>query len=76
MVSHHKIHFVVRVLNKGDEDNETIKCFITHNLEKHVREYPGQKIAILINMSEAGIRHLDYDLVKFIIASKQNFYSV
>ncbi|CAF4942651.1 unnamed protein product, partial [Rotaria sp. Silwood1] len=63
-------------LNKGDENNEAIKRFITYNLQNHFREYPCQKIAILINMSEAGLRHLDYDLVKFIIASEQNFYSV
>jgi hypothetical protein len=52
------VHFVVRAFNKGHEDNEAIKRFMTYNLEKHVREYPGQKIVILFDMSEAGIRHL------------------
>ncbi|CAF0778052.1 unnamed protein product [Rotaria sp. Silwood1] len=72
--NHDKIQLVK--LDEGDENNEAIKRFITYNLQNHFREYPCQKIAILINMSEAGLRHLDYDLVKFIIASEQNFYSV
>jgi hypothetical protein len=52
------VHFVVRVLNKGREDNEAIKRFITYNLEKHVREHPGQKIVLLFDLSEAGIGNL------------------
>jgi len=68
------LHFVVRVFNKGHEDNEAIKRFITYHFENHLREHPGQKIVILFDMSEAGIGHLDYDLVKFIIASGQIFY--
>ncbi len=52
------VHFVVRAFNKGYEDNEAIKRFITYNFEKHVREYPGQKIIILFDMSGAGISHL------------------
>jgi len=52
------VHFVVRAFNKGYEDNEAIKRFITYNFEKHVREYPGQKIVILFDLSGAGISHL------------------
>jgi hypothetical protein len=52
------VHFVVRALNKGYEDNEAIKRFITYNFENHIREYPGQKIVILFDMSETGIAHL------------------
>ncbi|CAF2906770.1 unnamed protein product [Rotaria sp. Silwood2] len=68
------LHVVVRKFNKGQEDNEAIKRFLTYYFEKHVREYPGQRIVILFDMSEAGIGHLDYDLVKFIIASMQIFF--
>ncbi len=52
------VHFVIRAFNKGHEDNEAIKRFITYNFEKHIREYPGQKIVILFDMSETGISHL------------------
>jgi len=52
------VHFVVRALNKGKDDNEAVKRFITYTFEKHVRENPGQKIVILFDMSETGIRHL------------------
>jgi hypothetical protein len=52
------VHFVVRALNKGQEDNEAVKRFITYTLEQHVREHPGQKIIILFDLSETGLRHL------------------
>ena len=52
------VHFVVRALNKGHEDNEAIKRFITYHLEKHIRESPGQKIVLLFDMTNAGISNL------------------
>jgi len=52
------VHFVVRTFNKGQEDNEAVKRFITYNFENHIRQYPGQKIIILFDMSETGITHL------------------
>ncbi|CAF1345645.1 unnamed protein product [Rotaria magnacalcarata] len=72
--NHPILHFVVRSLHKGQEDNEAIKRFITYHFEKHQRETPGQRIVILFDMSEAGIGHIDYDLVKFIISSMQTLY--
>ena len=52
------VHFVVRTFNKGEEDNEAVKRFITYNLERHVRRNPGQRIVILFDMSETGLKHL------------------
>jgi hypothetical protein len=52
------VHFVVRALHKGKEDNEAVKRFITYTFEKHVREHPGQRIVILFDMCQTGIGHL------------------
>ncbi|CAF3600034.1 unnamed protein product [Adineta steineri] len=68
------LHFVVRLMDKGKDDKEAIKRLITYTLEQHIREHPGQKVVILFDMSETGIGHMDYELVKFIIGSAQNFY--
>ncbi|CAF0778453.1 unnamed protein product [Adineta steineri] len=68
------VHFVVRLMDKGKDDKEAIKRLITYTLEQHIREHPGQKVVILFDMSETGIGHMDYELVKFIIGSAQNFY--
>ncbi|CAF3824132.1 unnamed protein product [Rotaria sp. Silwood1] len=72
--NHPILHFVVRNLRKGHEDNEAIKRFITYNFETYIRENPGKHIVVLFDMSEAGIGNLDYDIVKFIIASMQTYY--
>ncbi|CAF0777273.1 unnamed protein product [Adineta ricciae] len=68
------LHFVVRTFNKGQEDNEAVKRFITYNFERHIRRHPGQTIVILFDMSETGLKHLDYDLVKFVIGCGQIYY--
>jgi hypothetical protein len=52
------VHFVVRRFVKGQEDNETTKRFIIYHFERHVRRYPGQRIVILFDMSETGLKHL------------------
>ena len=52
------VHFVVRTFNKGQEDNEAVKRFITYNFERHIRRHPGQTIVILFDMSETGLKHL------------------
>lgn len=52
------VHFVVRTFVKGQEDNEAVKRFITYNFERHVRRYPGQRIVILFDMSDTGLKHL------------------
>lgn len=52
------VHFVVRTFHKGQEDNEAVKRFITYNFERHVRHYPGQKIVILFDLNETGLRNL------------------
>jgi len=52
------VHFVVRALNKGKDDKEAVKRFITYKLEKHVRENPGQRIVFLFDMNETGLGHL------------------
>lgn len=58
---------LIRKLNKGREDNEAVKRFITYNFEEHIRANPGQRITIFFDMSETGLSHLDYDLVKHVI---------
>ena len=84
------VHFLIRALNKGHDDNEAIKRFITYHLEQHIREFPGQKIVLFFDMSDASISNLvnlfpgvslirfslfkDYSLVKFIIACAQILY--
>ncbi|UJR22873.1 hypothetical protein I4U23_025902 [Adineta vaga] len=68
------LNFAVRKLDKSKDDKEAVKRFITYTFEKHLRENTGQKIVLLFDMSETGISHMDYDLVKFIIASAQVFY--
>ncbi|CAF3610991.1 unnamed protein product [Rotaria sordida] len=68
------LHFDVRTFKKGQEDNETVKRFITYNFERHIRRHPGEKIVILFDLSETGLRNLDLDLVKFIISSVQIGY--
>ncbi|CAF2867549.1 unnamed protein product, partial [Rotaria sp. Silwood2] len=72
--NHPILHFVIRNLRKGHEDNEAIKRLITYNFEKYIRESPGKHIVVLFDMSGAGIGNLDYDIVKFIIASMQTYY--
>jgi hypothetical protein len=52
------VHFVVRALDKGKDDKEAVKRFITYNFEQHHRQHPGQKIVILFDMSGAGISNL------------------
>jgi hypothetical protein len=52
------VHFVIRKFNKGEEDNEAVKRFITYTFEEHIRAHPGQRITILFDMSETGLRHL------------------
>ncbi|CAF4688149.1 unnamed protein product [Rotaria sp. Silwood1] len=68
------LHFVVRTFNKGQEDNEVVKRFIIYNFERHVRRHPGEKIVILFDMSETGLRNLDFDLVRFIVDCTQINY--
>jgi len=46
------------VFNKGQEDNEAVKRFIIYNFERHLRRHPGQKLVILFDMSETGLRNL------------------
>lgn len=52
------VHFLIRKFNKGQEDNEAVKRFITYNFEEHVRAHPGQRIVILFDMTETGLSHL------------------
>jgi len=52
------VNFVIRTFNKGQEDNEAVKRFITYNFEEHIRAHPGQRIVILFDMTETGLRHL------------------
>ncbi|CAF1295579.1 unnamed protein product [Adineta steineri] len=68
------LHFVVRTFVKGQEDNEVVKCFVIYNFERHIRRHPGQKIVILFDMNETGLKHLDYDLIKFIIGCGQIYF--
>ena len=55
---HFLVHFVVRVFNKGEEDNEKVKRFIIYHFERFVRRNPGRKLAILFDLSETGLKHL------------------
>ncbi len=52
------VHFLIRKFTKGEEDNEAVKRYITYNFEEHIRAYPGQRITILFDMTETGLRHL------------------
>ncbi|CAM4800151.1 unnamed protein product [Rotaria magnacalcarata] len=74
MHNHPLLHFVVRTFNKGQEDNEAVKRFMIYNFEKHVRRHPGEKIVIIFDLSETGLRNLDYELVRFIIGCSQIYY--
>ncbi|CAF4227009.1 unnamed protein product [Rotaria socialis] len=67
--NHRLLHYVVRTFNKGELDNEMVKRFMAYNFEEHIRTYPGQRIVILFDMTDTGLRHLDYDLVKFVISA-------
>lgn len=53
-----EVHFVVRTFNKGQEDNEAVKRFITYTFERHVRRNPGQKIVILFDLQGCGVSNL------------------
>ncbi len=52
------VHFLIRKFNKGHEDNEAVKRFITYNFEEHIRAHAGQRIVILFDMTDTGLRHL------------------
>ncbi len=52
------MHFVIRTFTKGQEDNEAVKRFIAYNFEEHLRTHPGQRIVILFDMRETGLRHV------------------
>ncbi len=58
------VHFLIRKFNKGQEDNEAVKSFITYNFEEHIRVHPGQRIIILFDMTETGLRHLVSSIFK------------
>ncbi|CAF1118614.1 unnamed protein product [Adineta steineri] len=68
------LNCIIRVFHKGQEDNEAVKRFIIYNFEEQIRSNPGQRIAILFDMRETGLGHLDYDLIKFIINSLMYHY--
>ena len=52
------VHFVIRTFVKGQEDNDVVKRFVIYTLERHVRRHPGQRIVILFDMSETGLKNL------------------
>ena len=52
------MHFVIRAFVKGEDESDVIKRFITYVFENHLREHPGEKIVMVFDMSEAGLRHL------------------
>lgn len=52
------VQFIVRTFNKGQEDNEAVKRFIVYNFERHIRRRPGEKLVILFDLSETGVRNL------------------
>jgi hypothetical protein len=52
------VHYVLRTFKKGQEDYEAVKQFIIYNFEEQIRLYPGQRIVILCDMTDAGIRNL------------------
>lgn len=52
------VNFVARAYEKGQDDSEAIKRFITYNLEQHLRDHPGQKIVMLFDLAGAGLRQL------------------
>lgn len=54
------------MFNKGQEDNEAVKRFITYIYERHVRRHPGQKIVILFDLNNCGIQNF----VRFIFEKK------
>ncbi|CAF0887368.1 unnamed protein product [Adineta ricciae] len=68
------LHIAVRKLDKSKDDKEAVKRFLTYTFEEHLRQHPEQKIVLVFDMSETGLSHMDYELVKFIIASAQHFY--
>ena len=52
------VHFRARAYEKGQENSDEIKRFITYNLEQHLRDYPGQRIVVLFDLTDAGLRQL------------------
>jgi hypothetical protein len=58
------VHSLIRKFNKGQEDSEAVKSFITYNFEEQIRTHPGQRIVILFDMSETGLRHLVSSIFK------------
>ena len=52
------MHFVIRTFNKSQEDSDAVKRFITYHFEEQLRNYPGQRIVILFDMTQTGLRHL------------------
>ncbi len=67
------VHSLIRKFNKGQEDSEAVKSFITYNFEEQIRTHPGQRIVILFDMSETGLRHLVSSIFKVYFFS---FYSI
>jgi len=68
------LHFIIRKFVKGQDDSEAVKRFLTYNFEEQTRTHPGQRMVILFDMSDTGLRHLDYDLVKFIVNSLIHYH--
>lgn len=52
------VHFVVRVFNRGEEDNDRIKRFLIYHFERHVRRNPGRKLVILFDLTDTGLKNL------------------
>ena len=58
LIDYFLVLYLIRKLNKGREDNEAVKRFITYNFEEHIRKNPGQRMTIFFDMSETGLSHL------------------
>lgn len=64
----------IRKHQKGEEKMEEVKKFFIYYLEKLEKEEKGERITILFDCSNCGLKNLDMEFVQFIISSFQDFY--
>ncbi|XP_046564606.1 motile sperm domain-containing protein 2-like isoform X2 [Haliotis rubra] len=71
----HKILTIRVCLHKKDPQTlPIIKRLFSYHLEQHFKETPHEQVVIMFDMQDAGLSHLDMDLVKYVINSFKYYY--
>lgn len=59
------VHLIIRNFNKGQDNGDDVKRFETYFFEEQIRKHPGQRMVIMFDMSDTGLRHLVSSIYSF-----------